>query len=52
MKHLAAMNVVLEVEPDTYAPSSLSNSLTEPRYRDGIIYTYARLPLDSVSSFD
>lgn len=39
MKHLAAMNIIEEVGSDTYAPSPLSNSLTEPKYRDGIIYT-------------
>lgn len=39
MKHLAAMNVVHETGPDIYAPSHLSNSLTETNYRDGIIYT-------------
>lgn len=39
MKHLAAMNIIQEVGPDTYAPSHLSNSLTESKYRDGIIYT-------------
>lgn len=40
MKHLAATNVVCEVGPDTYASTLLSNSLTEAKYRDGIIYTY------------
>ncbi|KAI1330330.1 putative O-methyltransferase [Xylariaceae sp. FL0255] len=40
MKHLAAMNVVGEKGADTYVATSLSNSLTEPKYRDGIIYTY------------
>lgn len=40
MKHLAATDVVHEVGPDTYAPTSLSNSLTEQKYRDGIVYTY------------
>lgn len=42
MKHLAAMNVAREVGPDTYAPTSFSNALTEENYRNGIIYTYVR----------
>ncbi|KAK2613239.1 hypothetical protein N8I77_000163 [Diaporthe amygdali] len=37
MKHLAAMNVVGESGPDTYILLPFSRSLTEPRYRNGII---------------
>ncbi|ROV89114.1 hypothetical protein VMCG_09860 [Cytospora schulzeri] len=42
MKHLVAMNIVGEVPDgtDSYMPTPLSNSLTEQKYRDGIIYTY------------
>lgn len=38
MKHLSAMNVVAETDVDTYRSTPLSDALTEPRYRDGIIY--------------
>ncbi|KAI1416455.1 putative O-methyltransferase [Hypoxylon sp. FL1857] len=37
LKHLAAMNVVAESGADKYVGTRLSN---EPRFRDGIIYTY------------
>lgn len=42
MKHLAAMNIVGEApgSTDGYTATPLSNSLTEQKYRDGIIYTY------------
>ncbi|KAI2780782.1 putative O-methyltransferase [Daldinia loculata] len=40
LKHLAAMNVVAETGADKYVGTPLSNALTEPKYRDGIIYTY------------
>ena len=40
MKHLAAMNVVKERNVDEFTPTPLSNSLTVPKYRDGISYTY------------
>ncbi|XXG94868.1 hypothetical protein Hte_001127 [Hypoxylon texense] len=40
MKHLAAMNVVAESGIDEYAATRLSDAFTEPRYRDGIIYTH------------
>lgn len=39
LKHLAAMNVIKE-HGDGYISSPLSKALTEPKYRDGIIYTY------------
>ncbi|VUC38168.1 unnamed protein product [Clonostachys rosea] len=39
-KHLVAMNVVAENGVDTYVATGLSNALTDPKYRDGIIYTY------------
>ncbi|KAI0019172.1 putative O-methyltransferase [Xylariomycetidae sp. FL0641] len=39
-RHLAAMNVVREVGVDQYAATPLSDALTEPGYRDGVIYTY------------
>lgn len=39
MKHIAAMNVVSEIGADNYTATPLSNALTEPKYRDGIIYT-------------
>ncbi|KAK9788263.1 putative O-methyltransferase [Seiridium cardinale] len=40
LKHLAATYTVAESGPDTYSSTTLSDALTEPRYRDGIIYTY------------
>uniref|UniRef100_A0A8H7K5S5 O-methyltransferase domain-containing protein n=1 Tax=Bionectria ochroleuca TaxID=29856 RepID=A0A8H7K5S5_BIOOC len=40
MRHLAAMNIVAENGVDTYVATGLSNALTDPKYRDGIIYTY------------
>lgn len=40
MKHLAAMNVVNEKSADHYTATPLSTALTEPKYRDGITYTY------------
>lgn len=39
LKHLAAMNVVAESGIDKYAATRLSDAFTEPRYRDGIVYT-------------
>ena len=39
MKHLAAMNIVAEEAIDGYSSTALSNALTLPEYRDGIIYT-------------
>lgn len=39
MKHLAATNVVAEAGDDKYTATRLSDAFTEPRYRDGIIYT-------------
>jgi hypothetical protein len=40
LKHLAAMNIIIETAADTYASTPLSNAFTEERYRDGLIYTY------------
>ncbi|KAI5921320.1 putative O-methyltransferase [Camillea tinctor] len=40
IKHLVAMNVVGEDGVDKFIATPLSNALTEPKYRDGIIYTY------------
>ncbi|KAF7371025.1 putative O-methyltransferase [Mycena sanguinolenta] len=40
MKHLAAMKIIREKSPDIYVSSSFSEALTEPKHRDGIIYTY------------
>ncbi|KAI0382244.1 putative O-methyltransferase [Hypomontagnella monticulosa] len=40
LKHLAAMNIVAESGTDKYVATRLSAAFTEPRYRDGIIYTY------------
>ncbi|KAI0888386.1 putative O-methyltransferase [Annulohypoxylon maeteangense] len=40
LKHLAATNVVAESGTDKYIATRLSNAFTEPKYRDGIIYTY------------
>ena len=40
MKHLSAMNIVQETAPGSYVSTSLSRALTEPKYRDGLIYTY------------
>ncbi|KAI2604697.1 putative O-methyltransferase [Hypoxylon sp. NC1633] len=39
LKHLAAMNVIAESGTDKYVTTRLSNAFTEPRYRDGLIYT-------------
>ena len=43
MKHLAASHVVEEKGPYVYSGTPLSNSMTEPRFRDGLIYTYVHL---------
>ncbi|KAI0899293.1 putative O-methyltransferase [Annulohypoxylon nitens] len=40
LKHLAATNVVAEAGADRYIATRLSNAFAEPKYRDGIIYTY------------
>ncbi|KAI2464645.1 putative O-methyltransferase [Annulohypoxylon bovei var. microspora] len=40
LKHLAATNVVAESGADKYIATRLSNAFTDPKYRDGIIYTY------------
>ncbi|KAI1659016.1 putative O-methyltransferase [Daldinia decipiens] len=40
MRHLAAMNVVSEKSEDTYSTTPLAEALSEPRYRDGIIFLY------------
>ncbi|KAK9424384.1 putative O-methyltransferase [Seiridium unicorne] len=40
LKHLAATYTIAESGPDTYSSTTLSDALTEPRYQDGIIYTY------------
>jgi hypothetical protein len=42
MRHLAAMNIVAENGVDTYVATGLSNALTDPKYRDGIVYTYVK----------
>ncbi|MCJ1443269.1 MAG: hypothetical protein MMC23_003767 [Stictis urceolatum] len=34
------MNIVRETAPDQYTSTSLSKAFTEPKYRDGLIYTY------------
>lgn len=36
------MGIVKETAAETYAASPLSNAFTEPRFRDGIIYTYVQ----------
>jgi len=36
MKHLSAMQVIAEVNVDTYAPTALSRAMTVPIYADGI----------------
>ena len=38
MKHLSASNVVKEVGTDRYSLNGFSESLTVPKYRDGISY--------------
>lgn len=38
LKHLSAMNLVAETGTDSYSSTPHSKALTEPRYRDGIIY--------------
>ncbi|KAL9601564.1 MAG: hypothetical protein Q9219_002398 [cf. Caloplaca sp. 3 TL-2023] len=45
MKHLTAMNVVEEIDADQYTATPFSNALTEPRYRDGIIYNWVKKSL-------
>jgi hypothetical protein len=40
MKHLAAMKMIKEVDVDEYRPTALSLALTEPRYRDNILFPY------------
>ena len=40
MKHLAAIHVVGEKAPGVYVATPCSNAFVEPKYRDGIIYTY------------
>ncbi|KAI0176482.1 putative O-methyltransferase [Hypoxylon sp. FL1284] len=40
LKHLAAMDIVAENGVDIYAATPLSDAFTEPRYRDGIVYTH------------
>ena len=40
MKHLRAMNVVGEKGADHYVATTFFNALTEPKYRDGIVYTH------------
>lgn len=51
MKHLAAMNIVGEASGsiDGYTPTPLSNSLTEEKYRNGIIYTYVYMRSQSLA---
>jgi hypothetical protein len=38
LRHLAAMNTIRETGPDTFAPTPLSNSLTESAYEDTILF--------------
>lgn len=40
MKHLSAMNVVNEPNVDEFTLTHFSKSLTVPKYRDGISYTF------------
>ena len=40
MKHMSAMHVVKELGPEIYAPTTLSQALIEPKYRDGIVVAY------------
>ncbi|KAI9654484.1 MAG: hypothetical protein M1821_006574 [Bathelium mastoideum] len=40
MKHLAATHTVKEHGSGSFIATSLSNALTEPKFRDGIVYTY------------
>ncbi|KAI1466310.1 putative O-methyltransferase [Daldinia caldariorum] len=40
MRHLAAMNVINEKSENTYSNTTLSDALSEPRYRDGILFLY------------
>jgi len=40
MKYLAVMSAVREERVDRYSSTALSDALTLPEYRDGIIYTY------------
>ncbi|CAG8977285.1 hypothetical protein HYALB_00012977 [Hymenoscyphus albidus] len=40
LKHLSAMHVIKEKGADTYASTPLSNAFVEPKFKDGIIYTY------------
>lgn len=45
MKHLAKMHIVAENDVDSYTSSPLCKALTEPRFRHGLIYTSASLPI-------
>ncbi|OTB18911.1 hypothetical protein K445DRAFT_314752 [Daldinia sp. EC12] len=40
MRHLAAMNVINEKSENTYSNTTLSDALSESRYRDGILFLY------------
>ncbi|CAD6593162.1 MAG: hypothetical protein ASARMPREDX12_006914 [Alectoria sarmentosa] len=45
LKHLASMTIIRETSPDTYAPTPFSNSLTDPVFSDGVLFTFdAELP--------
>ena len=41
LKHLAAMEVIREVDADSYVPTKFANALAVPKYRDGISFWYA-----------
>ncbi|KAF2686283.1 O-methyltransferase [Lentithecium fluviatile CBS 122367] len=38
LRHLAAMHTIRETGPDTFAPTTLSNTLAEPAYQDTILF--------------
>ncbi|KAF6226183.1 hypothetical protein HO133_009049 [Letharia lupina] len=45
LKHLASMFIIRETLQDTYAPTPLSNALTDQIFYDGVIFTFdAQLP--------
>lgn len=51
MKHLSAMNVVNEPNVDEFTLTHFSKSLTVPKYRDGISYTYENPPFHTFSGW-
>lgn len=49
MRHLAASHTVKELDANIYSGTPLSDAMTEPKYRDGLIYKYVIFQLMSPS---